>query len=74
MFNGNVLLLQTIICVGNFRFTDRSRFPKDAEIGAGAAFIEVDAMDSMDIVCPTYRLWGSSNKYEQLIIHQVSNG
>ncbi|VDN17177.1 unnamed protein product [Gongylonema pulchrum] len=55
------------------RFTDRSRFPKDAEIGIGAAFFEVDAMDSMDIVCPTYSTQDSTNKYEQLIIHQVSD-
>uniref|UniRef100_A0A915PR82 Ephrin RBD domain-containing protein n=1 Tax=Setaria digitata TaxID=48799 RepID=A0A915PR82_9BILA len=55
------------------RFTDRSLFPQDAEIGAGAAFIEVDAMDSMEIVCPTYSTYDNVDKYEQLIIYQVSD-
>uniref|UniRef100_A0A0R3S487 Ephrin RBD domain-containing protein n=1 Tax=Elaeophora elaphi TaxID=1147741 RepID=A0A0R3S487_9BILA len=56
-----------------FRFTDRSLFPQDAEIGAGAAYIEVDAMDSIEIVCPTYSTYEKSDKYEQLIVHQVSD-
>ncbi|VDK82559.1 unnamed protein product [Litomosoides sigmodontis] len=55
------------------RFTDRSLFPQDAEIGAGAAYIEVDAMDSMEIVCPTYSVHDNANTYEQLIVHQVSD-
>lgn len=54
------------------RFTDRSLFPQDAEIGAGAAYIEVDAMDSMEIVCPTYSIHDNSDKYEHLIVHQVT--
>lgn len=54
-----------------FRFTDRLRFPKDAEIGTSAAFIEVDPMDSMDIVCPASDRLDSAAKHEHLIIHQV---
>ncbi|VDK62764.1 unnamed protein product [Onchocerca ochengi] len=54
-------------------FTDRSLFPQDAEIGAEAAFIEVDAMDSMEIVCPTYSINDNVDKYEQLVVHQVSD-
>lgn len=53
-----------------FRFTDQTKFPKDAEIGAGAAFIEVNLMDSMDVFCPSYVL-NSSGTLEYLIIHQV---
>ncbi|VDM95827.1 unnamed protein product, partial [Thelazia callipaeda] len=57
-----------------YSFTDRSRFPQDAEIGAGAAFIEVDAMDSMNILCPSYNSSNNNdNKYEQLVIYQVSD-
>ncbi|OZC08050.1 Ephrin [Onchocerca flexuosa] len=54
-----------------FRFTDRSLFPQDAEIGAEAAFIEVDAMDSMEIVCPSYSMHDNVDKYEQLVVHQI---
>lgn len=48
-------------------------FPQDEEIGAGAAYIEVDAMDSMEVVCPTYNMHNNTNNYEQLIVHQVSD-
>ncbi|MCP9265758.1 Ephrin-4 [Dirofilaria immitis] len=55
------------------RFTNHSLFQQDAEIGVGAAFIEVDTMDSMEIVCPTYRIYDNIDKPEQLIIYQVSD-
>ncbi|VDO29419.1 unnamed protein product [Onchocerca flexuosa] len=60
-------------CITVEKFTDRSLFPQDAEIGAEAAFIEVDAMDSMEIVCPSYSMHDNVDKYEQLVVHQVSD-
>uniref|UniRef100_A0A915CII8 Ephrin RBD domain-containing protein n=1 Tax=Parascaris univalens TaxID=6257 RepID=A0A915CII8_PARUN len=57
-----------------FRFTDRTRFPPKGEIGFGAAFLEVDPMDTMDIVCPKYNNSSEhSAESEWLIIYQVSD-
>lgn len=62
----------TLLWVTIFRFTDRTRFPPKGEIGFGAAFIEVDPMDTMDIVCPKYNSNSEhSVEKEWLIVYQV---
>ncbi|MFH4975486.1 hypothetical protein AB6A40_002195 [Gnathostoma spinigerum] len=54
-------------------FTDSTRFPSSLDVESGAAYMEVDSMDILDIVCPHSTVHDPAQSVERLIIHQVSD-